>query len=126
MFIAAILALPVLSLPRVLSSSNCGSRDYSGSSQPVTLSQTTFIGCTSEGDGGAIYIKNANAVFQLVNCHFEECRSRAKGGCIYFEGDSASIFDFFGVNCSAEITAFASLYFPSSKLRYINSTTRLA
>jgi hypothetical protein len=86
----------------------CMQQNYS-SELLVNLSNSVYDGCTSTTAGGAIYVGNGSTIFILLNCEFIRCHSSRQGGCIFFNGSSASVFGFRGINCSTVSNA-AFLY----------------
>jgi hypothetical protein len=94
----------------------CNTSDAFLCSEAIEISDTMYDGCTSYGNGGAISIMNDKVVFKLSNSEFVRCRAFARnsGGCIYFVGKFASIYEFRGLDCSAYEQAFCDLQIISS------------
>ena len=66
------------------------------STNSSTIETSTFIDCTSSGDGGAAYISASNVVFK--DLIFENNIAGDDGGAIYWEGHNGVIYNITCIN----------------------------
>ena len=66
----------------------------------LNVSSTSFIGCSSETDGGAIQSYDMANV-SIVSCHFQDIQSNGFGGAIAAFGSNMVIIDSGFTNCSS-------------------------
>jgi hypothetical protein len=66
----------------------------------------TFADCEHLGDGGALYLRDAEAGLQVSGCLIARCRAASQGGAIYARCRVLSIKRTSGLSCSAPLDAF--------------------
>jgi hypothetical protein len=64
--------------------------EYTGT-PPLSITDCTFVSCTSPSKAGAIYVYTSAAPAAVIGCRFESCVSNVNGGAMYLMAAAVSV-----------------------------------